>query len=86
MAAADTIMGEKGGEREDAGMRIMLQASAALEVARIQRLARMESPGGVTGQNGQQLGTMVRNSDSFDTESFDGGDSFTTCTFQSGDS
>lgn len=80
VAAADDTLGEEGGEHEDEGMRIMLQASAALEVARIQRIMRVENPGGVGARH-----SMGRNSDSFDGDSFDGSDSFTMYTLDTGD-
>lgn len=79
VAAADANLGEEGGEHEDEGMRIMLQASAALEVARIQRITRVESPA-----NFKQASHNQR-SDSFDEDSFDGSDSFTMYTLETGD-
>lgn len=78
MASDDATVGEEGGEHEDEGMRIMLQASAALEVARIQRITRVDSPGGVGGR----LSINRKNNNSFDGDSFDGSDSFTMYTLE----
>lgn len=55
VAAADNA-GEEGDKDEDEDMRVMLQASAALEVARIQRMTRVVgdntgSSGGIGGAN-----------------------------------
>ncbi|CAM9849822.1 unnamed protein product [Pylaiella littoralis] len=58
IASADTTEGKEGGQHEDEGMRIMLQASAALEMARIQRLARAgknsSKPGSPVGVNSRK--------------------------------
>lgn len=83
VAAADGTLGEEGSDDEDEGMRIMLQASAALEVARIQRNTRVESPAGAGGWNSKQASAASRSSlDSFDEESFEGSGSFTTYTLE----
>lgn len=85
VAAADCTLGEEGCDDEDEGMRIMLQASAALEVARIQRITRVESPsGGACGWNPKNQ-SASRRSDSFEDETFDGSDSFTMYTLENGD-
>ncbi|CAB1108175.1 unnamed protein product [Ectocarpus sp. CCAP 1310/34] len=86
-AGENTLFGEEGSNVQDEGMRIMLQASAAAEVARIQRISRVGgdkligSPGeGVGGLNSRPL---IRNDltrdrqSSFEDVSFDGSDSFT---------
>ncbi|CAM9601743.1 unnamed protein product [Ectocarpus sp. 6 AP-2014] len=86
-AGENTLLGEEGSDVEDEGMRIMLQASAAAEVARIQRITRVGgdniigSPGGgVGGQNSRPLmGNDPRGDrqSSFEDISFDGSGSFT---------
>lgn len=89
-AGENTLFGEEGSEVEDEGMRIMLQASAAAEVARIQRITRVGadnvvgSPGGgVGGLNSRPLIGKDPRGDrqsSFEDVSFDGSDSFTMYT------
>ncbi|CAM9851628.1 unnamed protein product, partial [Hapterophycus canaliculatus] len=91
VAAADKTSGEESGRREDEGMRTMLQASAAMEVARIQRLTRvgegthLAGAGGAGGLNSRLMGNGPHKGsrDSLDDISFNGTDSFDTYTLES---
>eukprot|EP00752_Nemacystus_decipiens_P009115 g8139.t1 len=84
VAAAECSQGEECSEIEDEGMRIMLQASAALEVARIQRITRVEPSSAAAPWNPKQYPASQR-SDSFNEITYDGSDSFTMYTIDSGD-
>ncbi|CAM9090784.1 unnamed protein product, partial [Scytosiphon promiscuus] len=91
VAAADETTGEGSGGGQDRGMRIMLQASAAIEVARIQRITRVGEgahPAGVGGAGGLKPrlmgnGPKAGSGDALDEISFDGSDSFDTFTLES---
>lgn len=73
-------------------MRSMLQASAAIEMARIQRITRVGEgahPGGIAGIGGLKSRLMGNTPpkesgrDSLDEVSFNGSDSFNTYTLES---